>query len=311
MKRLAIALVPVLVSIVPACASVPLGRQSDFHGEADLTPEQIMTITLASTSASLSGLPRACSTAGTEGISAQLLDELECLSDGALVRVDHPNVVLTSTRVHPYLSPEGRDALLAVAASRQVQINSALRTIAEQYVLSRGCSVAAAPGHSNHETGRAIDVANYGSVGTSLVRAGFARPLPSSDPVHYEAPGDDLRSLSVRAFQMLWNANHPEDRIAEDGDAGPQTLARLGRAPARGFDVSGVCRSRHTSPPPPPPTPEPTPTGASCTHTYGGVYGDGACSTSYQCCDGTWRTRTSGCGTCTCVETTGRTGCGG
>jgi hypothetical protein len=304
-RRRSLALV--LVSLVPACAPTPLDRQSDHHGEGFDDATTTVLLEDGASTATLSTLPRACSTAGTEGISAQLLDEMACLSDGALVEVVHPNVVLTSTRVHAWLSPEGRDALLSVAAARQVQINSALRTIAEQYVLSRGCSVAAAPGRSNHETGRAIDVQNYGSVGSSLIRAGFAHPLPSSDPVHYEAPGDDLRATSVLAFQTLWNANHPEDRIAEDGDPGPQTLARLARTPARGFATSGVCRARHAPPPPPPTTT--TPTGASCTHTYGGVYGDHACSASYQCCDGTWRSRTSGCGACTCVETTGTLGC--
>jgi hypothetical protein len=303
MKR-CIVLVFALVPLVPACAPTPLGRQADFHGETELDERTTVILEDTASTATLSGLPRACSTAGTEGISAQLLDEMECLSDGALVQVVHPNVVLTSTRVHAYLSPEGRDALLSVAASRPVQINSALRTIAEQYVLSRGCSVAAAPGRSNHETGRAIDVQNYASVGSALVRAGFARPLPSSDPVHYEAAGEDLRSTSVLAFQTLWNANHPEDRITEDGDPGPQTLARLARTPARGFATSGVCRAHH-APPPPPPT---TTTGRSCTHSYGGTYGSMACSASYQCCDGTWRTR-GACGGCTCVESTGRTGC--
>lgn len=60
----------------------------------------------------------------------------------------------------------------------------------------------------------------------------------------------------------------------------------------------------------PAPAPAPTPSGASCTHTYGGNYGDRACSTGYQCCDGTWRTR-GACGACTCVEGSGETGCGG
>ncbi|MBO6938240.1 MAG: peptidoglycan recognition protein [Deltaproteobacteria bacterium] len=58
------------------------------------------------------------------------------------------------------------------------------------------------------------------------------------------------------------------------------------------------------------PAPAPTPDGASCNHTYGGTYGDGACSTGYQCCDGTWRTR-GACGGCTCVEGSGEVGCGG
>ncbi len=309
MNRIASALALLGITLLAACAAEvePYdvhGDHGEIEGEYGVSAEGL----------TLGGLGRGCSTAGTEGLSRQLLAEMQCLSDGALVPVSHRNVVPTHSRVHLYLSPRGRDALLSVAATRQVQINSALRTIAEQYVLERGCSVAAAPGRSNHETGRAIDVQNYGSVGPALQRAGFSRPLPSSDPVHYEAPGTDLRRLSVLAFQRLWNANHPGDRIAEDGDAGSQTLSRLSRAPAEGFRVGSVCGSRPApapSPAPAPaPAPSPAPSGDSCTHTYGGTYGHLACSGSYQCCDGRWRTRGSGCGECTCVEGTGETGCG-
>ena len=273
----------------------------DMHGEEDLDEPGTIVSGLQ-----LRSLGRGCSTAGTEGLSRQLLDEMECLSGGALVPVSHPNVIPTHSRVHLYLSPRGRDMLLSVARTRQVRINSALRTIAEQYVLGRGCSVAAPPGRSNHETGRAIDVQNYSSLNSALRSAGFARPLPSSDPVHYEAPGDDLRRLSVLAFQKLWNANNPSDRIAEDGVAGSATTSRLARAPAEGFRVGRVCG---TSSPTPTPTPTPSPGTSSCNHSLGGTYGDRACSGGYQCCDGRWRERGTGCGTCACVETTGRTGC--
>jgi hypothetical protein len=282
--------------------------EPDFHGE---DPEAADGLGRSSSELSLSSISRGCTTAGVEGLSRQLIDEMLCLSGGAMVRVEHPNIVLTSTRVHPYLSPRGREMLLAAAAGGRIEINSAFRSLAEQYVLSRGCSVAAAPGRSNHETGRAIDVNNYGVAGSRLIRAGFTRPLPTSDPVHYEAPGTDLRNLSVRAFQRLWNANNPRDRIAEDGVAGPATLSRLGRSPGEGFAIGSVCDA---APPTPPPTPTPTPmppppTGRACTHTFGGAYGHLACSESYQCCDGAWRMRSSACGTCTCVEPTGRSGC--
>ena len=183
-----------------------------------------------------------CSTANTDGIAAQLIDEMFCLTGGGLVRfAPHDNVSLSSSHVHPYLSPAGRDRLWSAAAGASITINSALRTLAEQYVLWRGCPVAATPGNSNHETGRAIDVGNYSSVGARLVSAGFTHPLPTSDPVHYEAPGDDLRRFSVLAFQGLWNANNPGDLIDVDGAYGPQTLARLVRAPAGGFAVGRVC----------------------------------------------------------------------
>lgn len=51
--------------------------------------------------------------------------------------------------------------------------------------------------------------------------------------------------------------------------------------------------------------------GASCRHTTaGGLYGHLACSTGFQCCDGTWRSRDAGCGECICVEPSGAVGCG-
>jgi len=65
--------------------------------------------------------------------------------------------------------------------------------------------------------------------------------------------------------------------------------------------------------PAPEPEPEPTPPpGASCGHTYGGTYGNTACSAGYQCCDGRWRVRGDrrACGACFCVEETGTRGCG-
>lgn len=280
----------------------------DSHAESPDTAPDLGRI---SSDLTLAELGRGCTTAGTEGLSTQLLEEMLCLADGALVEVSHPNVVPTSSRVHLLLSPEGRDMLLRAAASSRIEINSAFRTLAEQYVLYRGCSVAARPGRSNHESGRAIDVGNWRSVGSTLTAAGFSHPMPSRDPVHYEAPGDDWRSISVRAFQRLWNANHPEDTIAEDGNAGSGTLDRLARSPATGFRTGSVCTTPATPPADTPPAPpaDPPAGGAGCTHSFGGAYGHLACSASYQCCDGAWRTRASGCGTCACVETTGMTGC--
>ncbi len=54
-----------------------------------------------------------------------------------------------------------------------------------------------------------------------------------------------------------------------------------------------------------------TPPPTSCTHSFGGTYGDGACSGSFQCCAGNWRSGQNVCGACTCVEGTGQTGCDG
>ena len=55
--------------------------------------------------------------------------------------------------------------------------------------------------------------------------------------------------------------------------------------------------------------PDAGPSGASCTHSFGGVYVHGGCSPSYQCCDGSWLARGT-CGACVCEEETGQVGCG-
>ena len=44
---------------------------------------------------------------------------------------------------------------------------------------------------------------------------------------------------SVLSFQKLWNLNHPEDQIDEDGVYGDtQTGARLLRSPIEGFELT-------------------------------------------------------------------------
>lgn len=180
----------------------------------------------------------ACSTAGLEGISRQLADSQTCMRPGQFVRfAPHPRISLSSSRVHPYLQASARDAIHRVAdGGTNLTINSAFRTVADQYVLyhSGGCGLAATPGNSNHQSGRAVDVGSYSSVRSALEGAGCAW-LGSRDPVHFDCPGSDLRSDAVLTFQRLWNANNPGDRIAEDGAYGPQTESRLGRTPASGF----------------------------------------------------------------------------
>jgi len=47
-----------------------------------------------------------------------------------------------------------------------------------------------------------------------------------------------------------------------------------------------------------------------CVHSYGGRFGDGACSPSFQCCDGAWLEGHGACGACTCVAEGDGDGCG-
>lgn len=54
---------------------------------------------------------------------------------------------------------------------------------------------------------------------------------------------------------------------------------------------------------------EPSDVDRACWHSFGGRYAAGACSASYQCCDGRWAEGAGSCGACSCVEETGALGC--
>ncbi len=198
----------------------------------------------------------ACTTAGVEGISRQLVQTQICMRPSTFVEVRSSRVRRTSSRVHMLMTRPARSALLSAARRQTLYVNSAFRPVSEQYVLrhSGACAAAAPVGGSNHQSARAVDLQNWSSAMSSMNNAG-CRWIGSFDPVHFDCPGPDLRSHSVRAFQRLWNVNHPRDRIAEDGAYGPATASRLARSPARGFrrmpcdaDGDGVLSARDNCP---------------------------------------------------------------
>lgn len=204
-----------------------------------------------------------CSTGIVAGLARQLIDEINCLRPDTLVDFRANGVRVTDV-VWPYLQAPARGALHAAVRARggSIPITSALRTLPQQYLLYRwwqqgrcGIQLAARPGRSRHESGLAIDTSDPGGWRGALEARGW-RWLGNSDRVHFDYVGDgtvNLAGLSVLAFQRLWNRNHPNDRIAEDGEYGPQTEARLRRAPTGGFP-RGACEPE----PPPPPPPQDT-----------------------------------------------------
>jgi uncharacterized protein (TIGR03382 family) len=193
-----------------------------------------------------------CSTAVVLGLSQQIAQQADCTSPGSFVAFSATGgITFTSNAVLPYLEQSARDHLVQVAASAPLQINSALRSVAQQYLLYRwyqngscGISAAATPGRSNHEGGRAVDVANYSSRISAMANRGWAHDVPG-DVVHFDhTASPDGRGQDVRAFQVLWNRNHPNDVIGEDGAYGPQTEARLRQAPSTGFAIGPTCNNQ-------------------------------------------------------------------
>jgi hypothetical protein len=194
-----------------------------------------------------------CSTTSVKGLSQQIIAEAACMNPDAYVQVPQLDNVTFGSAVFRYLEKPARDKLVAALNAnpgKTMTINSMLRTVAQQYLLYRwyqtgrcGIGLAAKPGNSNHETGLALDVSQYSSWKTILQNRGF-HWLGSSDPVHFDYAGSgavSYKGLDVKAFQRLWNRNHPEDLIAADGIWGPQTEARMKKAPAGGFEKGAQC----------------------------------------------------------------------
>ncbi len=195
-----------------------------------------------------------CSTASVLGLSKQIADEISCANPTGLTRFTAGgNLQVTSNAVLPYLSAKGKTDLTAVASARVVQVNSAFRTVAQQYLLYQwylqgrcGIPIAASPGRSNHESGRAVDLANYSNLITPMSNRGWAHDVPG-DAVHFDhLSSPDIRGRDILAFQKLWNRNHPGDTIAEDGAYGPNTEARLRQAPSEGFPIGPTCNTMGT-----------------------------------------------------------------
>ena len=181
------------------------------------------------------------STAVVNGLSQQLIYQLQLIVPDAFVSFDDLNVDLLDA-AFPYVQSPAKHALQRAIQDRgqTMQVNSAYRTIAQQMLLYNdrfnNSNPVAPPGASNHQTGLAIDIEDATGWEVYLMRYGW-NPLPG-DPPHFDYQGGgtiDLRSKSILAFQQLWNQNHPNESISEDGGFGPQTENALNLSPAPGF----------------------------------------------------------------------------
>jgi hypothetical protein len=191
-----------------------------------------------------------CSTGDVLALSVQIADEINCMDPTLLTRFEEmPGIVFTGSAVLPYLGADARDDLYAATAgaASPAEITSAFRTVVQQYLLRRwfelgrcGITAAAEPGRSNHESGRALDLSNFGDWIAAFDAHGWAHDVPGDD-VHFDhLASPDIRGADILAFQRLWNRNAPDDPIAEDGDYGPTTEERVKLAPAEGFGI-GAC----------------------------------------------------------------------
>lgn len=187
-----------------------------------------------------------CSTAVVIGLSKQISQEIGCLNPSSLVQFGNGSgITIESNAVLPFLAANAKTDLQAVGT---VQVNSAFRTIAAQYLLLQwfdrgmcGITAAAAVGTSNHESGRAVDLQNWSARISAMAAHHWSHDV-AGDNVHFDhLTSADIRGKDTLAFQRLWNRNNTGDKIAEDGDYGPQTEARLKKSPAAGFAKGAIC----------------------------------------------------------------------
>lgn len=215
----------------------------------DLAIESCLEINEAEESAARAGFngllkdaPRGVSTSIVNGLSQQLIYQINLILPDALVSCDDLNVGLADA-AFAFLQPAAKQGLQKAIQERGVKlvVNSGYRTIAQQMLLynwrSSNSNPVAPPGRSNHQSGLALDINDRAGWIPFLKRHGW-QPL-ANDPPHIDFKGGgtkDLRKATILAFQQLWNKNHPNEKIGEDGVWGAKTQSALNRSPSTGFE---------------------------------------------------------------------------
>jgi N-acetylmuramoyl-L-alanine amidase len=189
----------------------------------------------------LQDAPSGQSTSIVNGLSQQLIYQLQLILPDVFVSFDDLNVDL-SDAAFPYVQSAAKRALQSAIQDRgsKMLVNSCYRTIAQQLMLYNdrdfNGNPVAPPGTSNHQTGLAIDIEDPRGWEPYLMKYGW-NPLRGDEP-HFDYQGGgtvDIRPQSILAFQQLWNKNHPNNKIDEDGGFGAQTESALNKSPSEGF----------------------------------------------------------------------------
>jgi MYXO-CTERM domain-containing protein len=259
LRRAAWTLLPLLSLASVACVALDESESTDHHDHEDEAVVGSVSSELTAASPVSAAVTGSCSTTSVKALSIQLVQEIQCLKPGSMKSIENINGVSLGSAVFPYLQTPAANALIAAQKARGVTLsmNSGLRTLPQQFLLYRwyqtgrcGIGLAAKPGSSNHESGIAIDINDNASWRSAMSSKGFAW-LGSSDPVHFDFKGAgtvSMKGLSVKAFQRLWNRNHKNDTIAEDGAYGPDTASRLAQAPVGGFPIGASCSQTMSAP---------------------------------------------------------------
>jgi N-acetylmuramoyl-L-alanine amidase len=194
-----------------------------------------------------------CETSSVKGLDLQLIHQVNLIKPGLLVRIDDiPNLELGGS-VHPWVQKGMRDCLVRMFKKYpdlKLKVNSAYRTIVGQALLFShgendrcGIKIVARPGASNHNNASSFDLENWADdhKGRSIIDIledfGFSwLGRRMNDKMHFDCEECvDMRSISIKAFQILWGLANPNDKLSIDGDYGQLCASRLRVAPIEGF----------------------------------------------------------------------------
>jgi len=188
------------------------------------------------------GNQNGCSTAVALGLTKQIAAQLNKM--GYMFTPLNVTTITCNTPCVNELQESAANALSAAATSRRTKIvlNSAWRSAAQQYLLyiwyqrgMCGIQIAAVPGTSNHEGGRAIDTSDYTAWMSALQSHGW-KWYGDADRVHFDyLAATDLAKQNLIAFQTIWNDHNPNNKIAVDGMYGPATANALHNSPCNGW----------------------------------------------------------------------------
>lgn len=223
-------------------------------GEGDLIQRDVVPYAVGSFRAGLTaGQAGGCSTSVVQGLTDQLIEELNCVSPNLMVKFSGSHTTLYSA-VQPYLAPGASTALknATTQANDSITVSSAYRSLAQQYLLHKwwkagqcGIQAAAVPGSSNHQSGRALDTPYYSAWRNRLEANGW-KWFGSGDVVHFDyLASPNVSAKSILAFQKLWNRNN-SSKLAEDSQWGPATQNAMASSPAGGFAAHG-CQATATT----------------------------------------------------------------
>lgn len=222
----------------------------DFEpcGEINQVEEEALGARAAAYTGAVQDAP-GCSTMVANGLSQQLIHEVNLINPGVLVSFDDLKVKLGDA-AYPFLQPQAKEALAKAIRERgtTLTVNSAYRTIVQQCLLYKwrggrgGCpyGLVASPGRSNHQGGLAIDINDHLGWKPYLERYGW-KWFGDADKPHFtyvRGGTKDIRNNAIEAFQRLWNRNNPSDKIEEDGLYGDNTEGRIHRTSVKGFAIA-------------------------------------------------------------------------